>query len=143
MPPLRQSGDHLKDFVRGVLGTGRAAPSIGPRDLFVIPDGMKAGLQKQLLGVFTQEDGSMLDKSVRTFHVHLDEETYFLRFDKIRGFNRNLVDQYHCITAQALDMPLHQRKYFPGTNRSNSLGSVACPPFLPQNHHMLQWKVKQ
>ncbi len=96
-----------------------------------------------MLQQFTAEDGSQLNKSIRTLHAHLDEATYFSRLEKVRGFSHNLVEQYHCITSEVLEMPHRSRKYFPGTNRSNSLGSVACPPFNTDEHNMVEWKVKK
>ena len=47
LPPLRQNGEHLKDFIRGSLAAnvGHKKDDLADADLWVIPDGMKAGGQ--------------------------------------------------------------------------------------------------
>lgn len=147
LPPLRENGGHLKDFVRGALQANGEPHSddLGPHDLFVIPNGGKEGLSlKSLLGGFADTDGNQLTKQTRVLRVSLDEEGFFGRFEKVRGFNFNLTEDYFCVSKDFLDMPVRHGKHFPKrSNRNNNLGPVACPPFVPECSHMLPWKVKK
>ena len=93
---------------------------------------------------FTDADGNPLTKCDRVLKVHLDEEGYFSRYEKIRGFGFNLSEDYHCVSKEPLDMPVRTGKHFPKrSNRNNNLGPVACPPFTEEFCHMLQWRVKK
>lgn len=147
MPPLRENGGHVKDFLKGAIqaNTEEFADDLGCHDLFVLCNGGKDGLsQKILLAGFTDTDGNPLAKSDRVLKVHLDEEGYFARFDKVRGFSFNLNEDYHCITKEPLDMPVRLGKHYPKrSNRNNTLGPVACPAFVPEHAHMQPWKIKK
>ena len=65
------------------------------------------------------------------------------RFDKVRGFQYNLAETLFTVTSTALEMPYKKLKQFPGSNRNNVLGPIACLPYNDENHHMLQWREKK
>ena len=92
---------------------------------------------------FVHADGSALAKATRAVTLHRDEETFLARFERVRGFSYEFTETMYCVTAQALDMPVKKRKVFNGTNRSNVLGPIACPPYTPTHHNMVPWKIKK
>ena len=80
---------------------------------------------------------------MRQIQLNKDEESFMARYDKVRGFNYDLTDTLYCVTAEQLQMPV-KRKIFPGANRSNVLGPIACPPFAAvDSHNLVQWKEKK
>ena len=65
------------------------------------------------------------------------------RLDKVRGFNYNMSETVHCVTATQMDLVPKKRKHFLGTNRTNTMGPLAFAPFTDENHLMLKWKDKK
>ncbi len=103
----------------------------------------RAGLKSQLLNGFTDTDGALLEKSVRTLHFVMEEDSYLARFGRIKGFSYNLLEQGYCVTRTPLEMPVKKRKVFEGTNRNNIYGPIASPPYTPAHHNMICWKEKR
>ena len=75
--------------------------------------------------------------------LHMDEESFMSRFEKVRGFQFNLTETVHTVTAELLDMPVKRRKLYPGTNPSNVLGPIALLPYTAEHHNMVIWKDKK
>ncbi len=76
--------------------------------------------------------------------LHKDEESYLARFDKVRGFAYDLTETLYCVTASALALPLKKHKHYTGTNRSNVLGPICCPPLSDStSHNLVEWKEKK
>ena len=123
-PPLRPSASLSRHF-KG-RGGGRGGP---------------AGRRRE--GGFTAPDGTSLPKSPRLVFLHLEEESYLARYEKIRGFGYNLTETLYVISNDVLDMAVRRRRLFPGTNRSNVMGPIACPAFTSEHHHLLPWKLKR
>ena len=96
-----------------------------------------------LLSGFVQADGTSLVKSPRTLNLHKDEESYLARFQKVRGFSYEFTETMYCVTRDQLEMPFKKRKFYPGSNRSNVWGPIACPPFTAEHHNMIAWKEKK
>jgi len=144
LPPLRGNGDHLiKQCLRAALDAVDDA-DIPDRDMYMIFDGGRPGLKGQLLSGFVAPDGSVLPKSVRGLLLTKDEESYLSRFRTLRGFGYDLTETVYCVTAGMLDMAAKQRKVYPGTNRSNSLGPIGCPgPMAVEAHNMVAWQEKK
>ena len=92
-------------------------------------------MKTKLLSHFVAPDGSALMKSVRALVLNKDEESYLSRFRSVRGFSYDLTETGYCVTAGTLEMPVKKRKIYQGTNRSNSLGPIGCPPFTSSAHN--------
>ena len=101
-------------------------------------------MKTQLLQGFTAPDGTALAKSVRTLQLSKEEDSYMSRYRTVRGFAYNLTETAYCVTAGVLDMPVKKRRIYPGTNRSNALGPIGCPPFTSaEAHNLVPWKEKK
>ena len=100
-------------------------------------------MKPQLLSGFVAPDGSVLPKSVRALLLTKDEDSYFSRFKIVRGFAHDLTETAYCVTASILEMPTKKRKIYLGTNRSNSIGPIGCPPFTSEAHNLVAWKEKK
>ena len=100
-------------------------------------------MKMQLLSGFVAKDGSALPKSVRPLLLTKDEESYLSRFRTVRGFGYDLTETAYCVTAGVLEMPVKKRRIYPGTNRSNSIGPIGCPPFTSEAHNLVAWKEKK
>ena len=61
----------------------------------------------------------------------------------MRGFGYDLTETGYCVTAGTLEMPVKKRKIYQGTNRSNSIGPIGCPPFTSSAHNLVAWKEKK
>lgn len=143
VPPLRGNGDHLKQCLRVALDAVDDA-EIPERDMYLIFDGGRPGLKPQLLSGFVAPDGSALPKSVRALLLTKDEDSYLSRFRTVRGFGYDLTETGYCVTAGMLEMPVKKRKIYQGTNRSNSIGPIGCPPFTSSAaHNLIAWKEKK
>jgi hypothetical protein len=104
VPPFRGNGDHLKQCMRVALDSVGDA-EILDRDMYMLFDGGRPGLNPQLLAGFTTQYGSLLSKSVSPLHVIKDEETYLSNFAKVRGFTYDLTETLYCVTGVPLDTP--------------------------------------
>ena len=61
----------------------------------------------------------------------------------MRGFGYDLTETGYCVTAGTLEMPVKKRKIYQGTNWSNSIGPIGCPPFTSSDaHNLVAWKEK-
>ena len=144
VPPLRGNGEHLKQCLRAALDAVTVGGAeITERDMYLIFDGGSRGLKTQLLSHFVAPDGSALMKSVRALVLNKDEDSYLSRFRSVRGFSYDLTETGYCVTAGTLEMPVKKRKIYQGTNRSNSLGPIGCPPFTSSAHNLVAWKEKK
>ena len=84
-----------------------------------------------------------MPRGIRSLFLHLDEESYLSRFERVKGFQYNLAETMYTVTAGPLEMPFRKLKNFPGSNRNNVLGPIACKPFNEENHNILAWKDKK
>ena len=98
-PPLRQNGEHLKQFLRiGIDSGDEAGSKIASHDLYVLFNAGKPGLKPTLINGFTGPDGTVLEKCVKTLVVHYDEDSFMnSRMEKTRGCNHNLVEEVHTL----------------------------------------------
>ncbi len=91
---------------------------------------MRPGNQATLLGGFTDEEGKQLPKSKRTIIMTYSESSCLERLNKVRGYSAlNQTELLHIISLKALELTLHDRLHFSGSNRGNVLCNIDWPKY--------------
>ena len=122
---------HMRAVLHATVKKGEKASRLGTHLIFMTQDGGKPGLHPQFQSPFVHNQKHKMPLSTKKFGIQFEHESVLARYKRITLGFHTAFEEEKCVinTEAALELPIRERKWHSGDNRSSNLYPVKldCP----------------